>query len=87
MRFSGVGGREVGVECCGIQGCEVRCEVLSEHGAGSCEHEDKQSQLQFQVSKPLAYCLEGESPPHGHGLGKMTLGMVGQKGDRGGAWA
>jgi hypothetical protein len=28
-------------------GCEAGCEVLAEHGAGSCEHEDKPLPIQF----------------------------------------
>ena len=38
------GGRsEVWLHARVLCGCEVRCEVLAEHGAGSGEHKDKQS--------------------------------------------
>jgi len=48
MGYRGVGGEHMGVKCevwlnsRVLRGCEAGCEVLTAHGAGSCEHADEQ---------------------------------------------
>jgi len=79
----GGGGSEVWLHARVLSGCETRCKIWSGHGAGSGEHEDKQSRhCHVPIIKTygisFAAALRGrESPHNGLELGKRTRGMFG----------
>ena len=78
----GGGGSEVWLHVRVLQGCEAGCEVLVEHGSGSSDDEDKQSQccrapiLSAAAARP--YSRE-RALPQWFGLEKRARGMLGQR--------
>jgi len=68
----GGGGSEVWLHARVLWGCEARCEIWADHGAGSDEHEDKQSRrCHAPIIGFAAAFRRRESPPNGlqHGAG------------------
>jgi len=73
-------GSEVWLHARVLRGCEARCEILAGHGAGSNEHEDKESRCCRAPIIGFDAALQGrESPPNGLQLGKRTRGMFDQR--------
>ena len=71
-------GSEVWLHTRVLWGCKARCEILAGRGAGSDEHEDKESRRCRAPIIGFAAALQGrESPPNGLQLGKSTREMFG----------
>jgi len=83
----GGGGSEVWLHARVLLGCRVRCEILAGHGAGSDDHEDKESRRCRAPIIGFAATFRGrESPPNGLELGKRTRGMFGPRVVGKGTW-